>query len=136
MSDLKYSVSFRIQHPSMKCDDMSTALALAPDSGWSAGDARVSPKGRPLGGTHDRSYWSHELARPDQQSLAECLEAFTTRLEPHRQFLNDLRSSGGRCEFFIGWFADRGSGELLGHNLLGKLSALGVDLALDVYGTK
>ncbi|HEY8285587.1 MAG TPA: hypothetical protein VIJ28_14480 [Chloroflexota bacterium] len=36
--------------------------------------------------------------------------------------------------YFIGWYADRKSGEVFPYRLLEKLAHDGIDLALDVYG--
>jgi hypothetical protein len=134
MNRFKYSVSFRIQHPNIDPSEISANLSLTPDTSWMAGDRRKSPKGKLLEGNYKTTYWSYVLKHRPDMSLADCLETFTIDLELHKDFLTAIRLTGGRSEYFIGWFSGPHSGELLNHQLLSKLSHLQIDLALDIYG--
>src|SRR4051812_37415542 len=106
MSHFRYQVSFRVRHPRMDPGEISVRLSLAPVISWMAGDVRKSPKGTPLDGRRGATYWSHTLKESEGKRLADSLEHFTTRLEPHREFLLELSSTGGACEYFVGWFSD------------------------------
>lgn len=134
MNTFKYAISFRIEHPGIDPREISAKLSLTPDTSWIAGSRRRSPKGERLEGNYKTTYWSYTLEHQPDMRLADCLEAFTTRLEPYKDFLTWIRSTGGRCEYFIGWFSGPNSGELLNYQLLSKLSRLQIDLALDIYG--
>ena len=135
MNGFEFSLSLRIEHPGMSPQDISTALSLTPRTSWCAGDPRRSPEGRVLDGRYPTTYWSCNLDHPPGESLSECLGRSAETLAPHAEFLRTIRSTGGRCEFFVGWFSGRNSGELLGCHLLCKLCELQIDLALDVYGS-
>lgn|SRR5215813_3438751 len=134
MKLFKYTVSFRIEHPSIDPREISAKLSLTADTSWMTGDRRRSPKGTPLKGNYKTTYWSYTLKHRPDMRLADCLEAFTISIESHKEFLTKIRSTGGRCECFIGWFSGPNSGEMLNYQLLSKLSHLQIDLALDVYG--
>jgi len=134
MNSFRYAVSFRIWHPELDPSEISAKLLLTQDISWAVGDVRRSPKGKVLGGERQETYWSHALPSGPDTGLADCLETFTQRLEPYAEYLKEIRADGGRIEYFIGWFSGPNSGELLSHQLLVKLSALGIDLAFDIYG--
>ena len=68
--------------------------------------------------------------------LADSLKSFTIGLEPHKEFLLHISSTGWRCEYFIVWFSDVNSGEIFTCELLAKMVDLQINLALDMYGTK
>ncbi len=136
MNPFTYKVALRITHPTMDPKQFSQTLSLRPQHSWMAGDQRATPAGTPLEGVYDHSYWSCTLSHEPNISLAECLETFTSSLERHHSFLLDIRSSGGRIEYFIGWFTNGNSGELFTSRLLEELAHNGIDLALDVYDGK
>jgi hypothetical protein len=129
------SVSFRISHPTIDPDEISTQLGLEPKISWRAGDVRQSPKGTPLEGRNETTYWSYALNCQPTSELIELLEDFTVRLESYREFLIHLRSTGGRLEYFVGWFSGPNSGEVFDHRLLGKIANLQIDLSFDIYTT-
>jgi uncharacterized protein DUF4279 len=134
MNPFTYSVSFRIWHPHMNPLEISAKLSLTPETSWTAGELRSSPKGKVLEGKRRETYWSHILAHRPDTELADCLETFTQSLEPHAEYLKQIRENGGRIEYFIGWFSGANSGEIFTHQLLGKLARLQIDLAFDIYG--
>lgn len=133
MNPFKHTVSLRVEHPTVDPDQISAQLGIKPDTKWMAGSERVSPKGNLLDGKHEKSYWSCALESDDRVGLADFLTTFTARLEAHKDFLRWIRSTGGRTEYFVGWFSNGNSGEIFSCDLLGKLSDLCIDLSLDVY---
>ena len=84
MTPFKYAVSFRIKHPSIDPRKISAKLRLTPDTSWRAGEARKTPKGKPLKGRYNSTYWSYTLKHSSDMNLADCLESFTNSLEPHK----------------------------------------------------
>ena len=134
MGRFKYAVSFRIEHPGMEPQEISLRLSLTPDQSWKAGDVRKSSKGTPLKGRYKNTFWRHSVKHTPDMSLVDCLKEFTSNLESNIEFLKEIRYTGGRCEYFIGWFSGHNSGEMLDFELLNKLGNLKIDLSLDVYG--
>jgi hypothetical protein len=133
MYPFRYKVSFRISHPVIDPDEISMQLALQPKTSWKAGDVRKTPKGTLLEGRYELSYWTYPVSCQSSQSLTNLLEDFTIALEPHRDFLVNLNATGGRLEYFVGWFSGRNSGAVFESALLSKIASLQIDLALDVY---
>ena len=131
----QYSVSFRIFHPAINPDDISAELSLIPSTQWKSGDDRRSPNGKRLPGRYKNTYWSYRLPLRVGVNLAKRLDEFSRMLTKHESFLKRLRSTGGRSEFFVGWFVKPNSGEIFDRELLARLSRLQIDLAMDVYGS-
>ena len=84
-----------------------------PRRAWKKGDERQTPNGRNLGGVRDSSYCSADLGETSRERLSKKIEAAFTRLEPYREVLEEVWSTGGRLSFFIGWFLDEDTGDTL-----------------------
>jgi hypothetical protein len=87
---------------------------------------------------NQHSYWAATLLEEesDEQSLPEALMSVLSSLSAKHEFLDDVRSSGGRIELYVFWYFEEGSsniGETLDHSLLARLAALRIDLSLDLY---
>ncbi len=133
MDAFRYAVSLRIHHPDVDPGAISDRLGLAPRAAWKAGDARSARDGTALGGRHDSTYWTSPLGQGPGDGLEEALEAFTSRLAPQGDFFRELHATGGRIEYFVGWFSETNCGVILGCRLLQALADLRIDLALDIY---
>jgi len=134
MESFKYVVSFRIHHPSMDPDLISSKLGLEPQHKWKAGAERKTPKGKPLTGVYEKSFCTFRLKHGKNIELADFLKGYTKKLHKNKRFLKSIRSTGGKLEYFIGWFTDKDSGEVFDLELLEQLVKLGIDLSLAVYG--
>lgn len=136
-TNFSHEVSLRITHPSIDPEDITRALSIAPTHACKAGSGRTTPKGHPLPGVNRETFWLYHFGRKakgEAGALTETLVAMNQSLSSKREFLRALRESGGRVEYFIGWFTDFNSGEVLDWHLLQQCGDLGIDLALDVYG--
>jgi hypothetical protein len=133
MYPFRYRVSLRIVHPTIDPEEISMRLALQPRISGKAGNARKTPNGDPLKGRYESSYWVYPISQKSDEDLTDLLEDFTVGLEPHRDFLLDLRATGGRLEYFIGWFSGKNSGTVFEYDLLSKIASLQIDISLDVY---
>jgi len=138
MAAYRYRISLRLWHPSMDPMDMSAALDIQPHNCWRAGEPRVTHKGVPLEGTNAESFWTGPAEKGSwpPTTLACGIEAALEQFSGRRQFLQQIRSEGGRGEFFIGWFFDGPGGDLLPAALMAKAADLGIDLSFDVYALK
>ncbi len=135
MGTSRYSVSFRIRHPSMDPNDIEGIIGLKPHRAWRAGEPRTTPKGRPLAGVNRETYWTAKLCQGQMPpyTLAADLNTALDKLSAHRAFLHEIQADGGGCEFFIGWFLRSQAGVTLSHVILTKMAGLGIDLILDTY---
>lgn len=136
MAEYRYAISLRVSHPSMDLEAISNALEIEPRVLWKSGGARRTPKGVPLPGVYETGFWSARLSNGTSadQDLPSALSAALDRITKAASLFIEIAETGGRVEFFIGWFFDEGnSGEVLDHRLLSRLAALKIDLSFDVY---
>ena len=136
MNAYSYAISLRIRHPSADPDRFTTQLSLVPQRAWRAGAPRATPAGTPLEGVNRETYWTSgalERGTWPGRSLADAFDALLGRLELHTLFFQNLRADGGRIEFFVGWFFEGNSGDVVDVAIMRRLSDCGIDLSLDVY---
>nr|WDE41601.1 hypothetical protein [uncultured bacterium] len=138
MNPYSYNISLRICHPSIDPDEITKILSLAPTRKWLAGENRTTPKGTLLEGYYKESYWCgpfQEYEKYDSVNfeLEECIDEFTNNFQKHSDFFNEIRSTGGSVELFVGLFIDGNSGIVFPSSLLSSLGGLCVDLSLDIY---
>lgn len=116
---------------------VSEMLGISPRVLWKVGDPRRTPKGTPLPGIYETGFWTARLVdgASTQQSLSLALSAALDAIAAGTSLFAKIARTGGRVEFFVGWFFDEGnSGDVLDHSLLGRLSDMNIDLSFDVYG--
>jgi hypothetical protein len=109
---------------------------MEPSRTWTVGAPRQTPKGAPLKGVYKENYWTTRLedGASADRDLSDTIAATLDQLDDRRAFLRDFAETGGRSELFIGWFFDDGnSGDVFGHELLGRLADFRLDLSFDVY---
>ncbi len=134
METFRFRLSLRLSHPSLTLGEISMGVGLPARGGWNAGEARKTPKGQPLSGFNRETYWYTEISHPEEASLTAVLAEHLSALELRRDFLQEFRSTGGRAEYFVGWFTtERSGGETLPSEILRRLGELSLDLSLDVY---
>ncbi|HBB34230.1 MAG TPA: hypothetical protein DDZ80_17965 [Cyanobacteria bacterium UBA8803] len=119
----------------MTPEEISANLSLKPEISWMVGTQRKTPQGRLLEGYYESTYWCFNLEENQYIGLAEALETFTNNLEAYKNLFIHIRSTGGRIEYFIGWFADLNSGEIFNYQFLSKLADLQIDISLDIYSS-
>jgi hypothetical protein len=121
----------------MDLDAVSAALGIKPWVLWKVGEPRRTPKGTALDGVYETAFWTCRLVDGSsiEQDLPSALSAALDTVAPARSLFATIAQTGGRVEFFIGWFFNDGNGgDVLDHSLLGKLAGMSIDLTFDVYG--
>jgi len=134
MADARFKISLRLRHPSMDPREMSKAIGMDAKFQWRAGDRRMTPAGTLLEGHREHSYCCLNFPEDQQKSLSHVLGKHVSSLRKFKQFLDEFHASGGSAEFFIGWFVDRNSGDILDWSLLRELADLHISLSFDIYG--
>jgi hypothetical protein len=119
----------------MRKERIDEAVRLNLSFGWSAGDSRIAPNGTVLGGTRDRTYWTHRVSEGPSADLMDALAANLSYLEAHKDFFRAFTSTGGEVEYDVAWFStDVLSSQTLPPDLLRRMAELHIDLGFDVYG--
>jgi hypothetical protein len=140
MSPYQYVVSLRIWHPSLPLEEISEIVGRDAKHGWTAGTPRVSPKGKPLGGLRESSYWTSELTATTEFSdpieVEQAISAFIEGLAPISAFFKRVRAEGGKSEFFVGLFSDGNIVVDLEPSLMGRLANAALGICLDYYPWK
>jgi len=138
MQRYSYAIDIRIWHPSIKPEELTRVLGMQPSTFFEAGQPRKTPKGTPLEGVYRESYWNADpFDRGEYSStddLAEdALSEVLQLIEPHKAYLQKLRTEGARILIQVSSFSGRNYAFEFSPELLGKFAALGVGFAHDVY---
>jgi hypothetical protein len=135
MNPFRYRFSLRLRHPNMDPEHMSVALWIKPQFQWASGDRRTTPNGQQLGGINAFTYWCSEGIEGEGFDVVGSLSSHLLALEKRRDFLAEFVSTGGSIDYYVAWFAEGlNTGAILDWELLKRLSALQIDLNLDIYG--
>lgn len=129
-----FKISLRINHPNIHPGQISRKLGLVPTTFWRAGEARKTPKGRPLEGSYESTYWNFEVPLLKKYPLLdEMLMQVIEQCIPNKIFLKEIISTGGRIHISISYFINEQGGEILDAALLKKLGDLGIGLMWFIY---
>lgn len=112
---------------------VSARLRMTPKTSWIAGAQRRSPSGKALG-VADHSYCGFALETSPDLCLADALALHIDRLLEHKDFLKEITTTGGTVELYVGWFIEHHAGDVFEASLMERMSAMGIDLAIEVYG--
>ncbi|MEB0162599.1 hypothetical protein QN360_06725 [Glaciimonas sp. CA11.2] len=99
------------------------------------GAPRTTPAGVTLGGVYDECYCSFPLLHRSDEGLHEFLDRIVDSLIPSKDLFSEIRLTGGRAAFFIGWYSIGNTADVFSYALLNKLGGLQIDLEMDVYGS-
>ena len=138
MQRYSYAIRLRIWHSSIDPNEITKNLNITPSTMAKAGQPRTTPKGNPLLGVHAESYWSGiPFDRPEYSSTDDLAEDALTEvvefLEPHADFLNRLRSEGGRVLLEVCSYSGRNYALEFSPTFLARVAAIGLSLVHDVY---
>ena len=129
-----FRVTLSITHPGIDPAEITHTLGLEPTGRTHrAGTPRTTPKGTPLEGVWQDTYWSRRFDMRAAPELGLVLEELVERLREHRAFFRRLAEEDGRTEFFCGAFVDGSWDKEIPWRLLRSLGAMRIGLRLDVY---
>lgn len=100
---------------------VSNELQLPMTASCRAGDARVTPRGRRLGGRRTNTYCCLKIASGDDGQLAQSLVAASAKLMRHELFLHRLRETAATMYFYVFWYPNGDTGEVFPTSLLLEL---------------
>ncbi|MBT2750085.1 MULTISPECIES: DUF4279 domain-containing protein [unclassified Lysobacter] len=130
---MNYQLSLRITHPSIDPLEITRTLSLDHSVCHKQGEERRTPKGNPLPGQNKNSFWLHEVVVDDHEDISSAIEHTNHKLKDHQEFLTNLVKEGGNIQYFIGWFVEANSGDILDWELLRHCAELNIDLYFDIY---
>lgn len=130
---MNFKMTLRVSHPSIDPQAITAELSLAPTNSYKNGESRSTPKGNPLSGNYNHSFWAHELVTEGCADISDAINKANEKIGLHREFMANIVEGGGSIQYFVGWFIDGSSGEILSWKLLKDCSDLNVDIYFDVY---
>jgi hypothetical protein len=133
MHPSRIALSLRLIHPQLSSNELNKKVGLVPKRHWDVGDVRTDGKGNPLAGRNPESYCTYALVSWTRGDLEEELTRAVSLLTPKMKALNELASSGGTNEIFVGLIFKSNTGHTLPWQLLAELGKLTLNVALDIY---
>lgn len=133
-SDRRIHVELFIVHPTLDPVDISRALGLEAQNSHRVADQRKTPTGRLLSGVYTDTRWRHCIERmvTDPVFAAEVV-GFVERLEARKEFLADVRATGGSASLIIQFLGGAYFSDALAPATLAKLAELGLGLGIECY---
>lgn len=114
----RFFLALFIVHPTLFRMKSARPLGMEAHVAHCVGAPRKTPKGTPLSGTYADTRWRHSAEHViEDQHFAPEVSRLIDRLEPHKAFLAEIKSSGGTAsviiQFMDGFLADELSGVTL-----------------------
>lgn len=134
MDPFRYSISLRIATQSLDPKKICAEIGLKPRILHTMGEPRTTPNGSPLAGINEYSFCVFELDQNTGEKLSEMMDRMCNSLLPYQDLFRNIRDTGGRVEFYIGWFSVGNTRDAISCDLFRKLGQLGIELSFDVYG--
>jgi Domain of unknown function (DUF4279) len=130
-----YRLSFRVSHPLLKADRISTELGLNPRYTWNVGERARNKKNEEIGPIRKDTYCSYDVDYgPDVSGIADEISRFLKDMEYHKDFLRQIAKTGGKLSFYLAWFiSNRMSGEIFTSALIERMADLRIDFAIEIY---
>jgi hypothetical protein len=130
----RFDVELFIIHPLLDPADISRALGMEGHFSRRVGDQRKTPKGTLLPGVYPDTRWRHSIRRTvTEQWFASEVVAFVGRLEPHKEFLANVRATGGSATVIIQFLGDGYLADDIPLTTLAKLGELGLSLGIECF---
>jgi hypothetical protein len=117
----------------MTPDFITKKLKLVPHLNWTAGRPRKAPNGNLLRGRSKETVWGYHRYTERKRAFFEDVVALIDVLEPHANFLQEIVDSGGRMFIALDLVGDTNIGDALSYQQLARLSALRIDLSVEVF---
>jgi hypothetical protein len=129
----RFHLELFVVHPTFVPEEISKALGMEAHHAHCVGTPRKTPRGTLLSGTYADTRWRHSVEHvvTDQWFVAE-VARLIERLEPHKPFLADIKSTGGTAsvviQFMEGLLADE-----FPCAMLAKLADLNLSLGVECF---
>jgi hypothetical protein len=130
---LRFKVRLLIRHPKIDPDRITNALRLAPHLSAMVGSARKGPKGTVLPGLHKDSVWSHSFRVERNRRFFSDVAQLIDKLEPRKELLVEIANSGGSICLILDLPGDTNIGDVFSWREMARLSALRIDLGIEVF---
>ena len=129
-SGFRYDISLQVRHPDADPADIARGLGLQAKRSWKIGEPRSTPRGNALPGHYSETYCAFDRGVGEDGELAARLRSLVAAFMPKRDFLHNVRASGGSLNLFVTWTVGE-RGEMFDCALLSDFVTLGIDLGIE-----
>jgi hypothetical protein len=129
----RFSISLLIRHPNIDPKIISEELRLEPYACAKAGEPRVTPKGTPLQGVHDRSWWNHIFYYEGGVLFFEEAERLVHQLAAHKVFFLRIVEGKGDSTLYLQLPGDVNQGSTAKPSMLKLMAELELHLSAEVF---
>lgn len=130
----RFDIELLIVHPLLDPADISRVLGMEGHFSHRVGDQRTTRKGSLLSGVYPDTRWRHSIRHTvTEQWFASELVDFVARLEPHKEFLTNLSTTGGSATLIIQFLGDGYLADDIPLGTLAKLVGLGLSLGVECF---
>jgi hypothetical protein len=130
---LRFAIRLSIRHPNIDPDRITKTLQLKPHLSAMVGSVRKTPTGAILPGLHKYSVWSHSFRVERNRFFFRDAVKLIDRLEPHKAFLIEIQETGGTICLTVHLPGDTNIGDVFSWREMARLSALRIDLGIEVF---
>jgi len=104
-----------------------------PDYAWDVGAMKTTPSGRALGTRNRDTMWTKEHYFSGRSDFFTCIEELLDELDNRREYILELRSSGGDFQMIVDIIGCRNVGDVLSAESMTRMGYLGVRLGLEIF---
>lgn len=130
-----YRLSFRVRHPQLLADKISSELRLHPRHQWNVGERAKNKENEEFGPIKRDTYCSYDVDYGCEVSgIANEVSRFLDDIEHCKEFLWQISNTGGAVSLYLAWFiSNQMSGEIFTSPLLKRVSDLKISLEIEIY---
>ncbi len=133
-SPRRIDVQIFVIHPTMSPESISSGLDLVPKIVCSVGEPRKTPTGKLYGGHYPDTRWRHSVRYELREQLfQEKIRQLIAHLEGHKNFLHEIRDSGGESVLMVKFLGDGYFGDNITSETLARMVALKLDFGIEVF---
>jgi len=130
----QFNIELFVVHPTLDPAEIDAGIGLRAQTTHRAGDRRRSPAGALLRGTYRDTRWRYARHyETSGQGFADKIVDLIDGLEPHAEFIAQLRSTGGRACVIVQLLGDAYFADEISQDLLKRMSDLGLGLGIESF---
>lgn len=134
MNKFKFDISLRVTHPFIDPDQICSDLDMSALTKWKAGEQIKTSQGAHFSGVRECTFCRFKFKKNEDESLVYVINKINRDLKKRINFVHKIYESGGKFEYFIGWYSEGNSGEEFDAQLIKDLAELHIGLSFDFYG--
>lgn len=129
----RFSIVLFIKHPSIDPKVISAELSLEHYACGMAGKPKISPKGDPIPGIWEQSWWKHIFDYEGDRDFFDEIERLLDRFVSHKDFFHKINKEGGYSEIYLELPGEPNQGSSAKPSILKLMAELGLHLGIEVF---